>query len=77
MKHIHGMGLGCTQKQAELITQDEEALLRSMGILGASSPQSLVDTMAGLYFALRSEKEHKQLCLSLVEMQELLISCLH
>jgi hypothetical protein len=52
------------RRQAEPLTLEEEELLREMGLLGSGTPQSLVDMMHcinGLYFALRSGAEHRQL----------------
>ena len=43
---------------------EEEEIMWKKGILGESTPQALVDTMLymnGLYFALRSGEEHRQL----------------
>ena len=51
-------------RQAEAITEDEEELLWKEKILGDHSPQSLLNTiiyMNGLYFALRSGDEHRNL----------------
>lgn len=48
-------------KKAEPLTPEEEELLWEKGLLGKSTPQSLVDTilvMNGIYLALRSGKEH-------------------
>ena len=53
-------------KRAEPISGIEEETLWENGLLGSHSPQALVDTMvymAGLYFALRSGDEHRQLLL--------------
>ena len=57
-------------KQAEPITLDEEELLWSKNLLGAHSPQTLLDTLVylcGMYFAFRSVKEHRDLKLQSFE----------
>ena len=64
MKRLQRAGLGSRRRKAEPLTEAEEELLWSKGLLGDSSPQSLVDTiivMNGLFFALRSGDEHRQL----------------
>ena len=62
MKRLQKSGLGSKTKKAEPLTVDEEEVLWSKGLLGS---QTLVDTMLvmnGLYLALRSGSEHRQLC---------------
>ena len=64
MKRLQKSGLGSKTRKAEPLTIEEEELLWSKGLLGSGSPQALVDTMLvmnGLYFALRSGGEHRQL----------------
>ena len=64
MKRLQSKGLGSVHRQAEAITEDEEELLWKEKILGDHSPQSLLNTiiyMNGLYFALRSGDEHRNL----------------
>ena len=64
MKRLQSSGLGTKKRQAEVISVDEEEKLWSTGQLGDSNPQQLLDTMVyycGLYFALRSGREHRQL----------------
>ena len=61
MKRI---GLGSNIKRAEPISRHEEEILWEKGILGKSSPQMLLDTMVymcGVFFALRSGQEHRDL----------------
>ena len=64
MKRLQSRGLGSNHKQAEALTVQEEEQLWEENILGDHSPESLLNTiifMNGLYFALRSGDEHRQL----------------
>ena len=73
MKRLKAGGLGVHTKQAEPITPDEEELLWSKNLLGAHSPQTLLDILVylcGMYFTLRSVKEHRDLKLQSFELVE-------
>ena len=64
MKRLQSEGTGSKTQQAEVLTEAEEELLWQRGLLGDATPQTLLDTMVffnGLYFALQSGKEHRQL----------------
>ena len=64
MKKLEWEGVEAKKRQAEVLTEPNEELMWSKGLLGDATPQSLVDTVIfynGLYFALRSGKEHRQL----------------
>ena len=64
MKRLQSSGLGSRKKKAEPLSLEEEELLWRKGLLGDGNPQALVDTMVvmnGIYFALRSGSEHRQL----------------
>ena len=61
---MQSKGLRSNCKQVEPISEEEEELLWTMGLLDNHNPQALLNTMVfmtGLYFALRSGKEHREL----------------
>ena len=73
MTWLQAKGLGSKLRQAEPITEDEEDLLWEKGLLGDHTPDALCNTVVyinGLYFALRSGKEHRNLrhCPSQIEI---------
>ncbi len=74
MKRLKGTpGVRSVPKQAEPISAVEKEILWSKGLLGSHNPRVLVDTMvfmAGVYFALRSGEEHRQLRFSSVQLIE-------
>ena len=77
MKRLQGLGLGSQKKQAEPLTEENEEKLWQAGVLGTHNPQALLNTMIymnGLYFALRSGDEHRQLRHSPCQIQ--LVECL-
>ena len=60
-------GIGVHKRQAEIITEDDEEILWQKGLLGDHSPLALLNTvffMCGLFVALRSGHEHRQLRLN-------------
>ena len=64
MKRLQQKGLGSKRRQAEPLTEEEEEILWSKGLLGDHSPQALLNTMVfmnSLHFALRSGREHREL----------------
>ena len=64
MKRLQSKGLGSSHKQAEPLTMEDEELLWEKKILGDHIPESLLNTMIymnGLYFALRSGDEHRNI----------------
>ena len=64
MKRLQALGVGSKKRQAEPLTEEEEEVLWQKGLLGDHTPQALLDTMVfmnGLYFALRSGNEHRNL----------------
>ena len=64
MRRLQKKGLGSKTKRAEPITEEEEEVLWEKGLLGEHSPKALLNTIVytnGLYFALRSGREHRDL----------------
>ena len=64
MKRLKAGGAGLQKRRVDPITFEEEEMLWKKGLLGTSSPQALLDTMVymcGVFFALRSGKEHRDL----------------
>ena len=72
MKQLQFKGLGSKKRQAEPLSQQEEEMLWQKGLLGDKNPKTLLDTMIfcnGLYFVLRSGREHRQLRLRPCQIQ--------
>ena len=72
MKELRSQGIGA-KKRAEPVTASEEEMLWMKGLLGDKNPQTLLDTMVwmcGMYFALRSGKEHRSLRTGQIELVE-------
>ena len=64
MKDLCSHGVRSSKKQAEPISEEEENRLWELGLLGDLDAQTLLDTivwMCGLYFALHSGVEHRNL----------------
>ncbi len=64
MKRLQSKGIGSEHKQAEPFTIEEEEMLWQNKILGDHTPEALLNSiiyMNGVYFALRSGDEHRQL----------------
>ena len=60
-------------RRAEPLTIEEENQLWQCRLLGEHSPQALLDTMlflCGMYFALRSGQEHRNLVMSQIKIVE-------
>jgi len=73
MKRLGSEVIGVTRKGAEPISVKEEGELWEKGILGDCFPQVLLDTMVyccGVYFALRSGKEHRSLKVTQLQLFE-------
>ena len=72
MKRLQREGIGAKKRQAEVLTEANEELMWSKGLLGNATPQSLLDTVVfynRLFSALRSGKEHRQLRSSPCQVQ--------
>ena len=72
MKKLEREGVEAKKRQAEVLTEANEELMWSKGLLGDTTPQSLLDTVIfynRLFFALRSGKEHRQLRSSPCQIQ--------
>ena len=64
VKRLTAIGLGSKKRQAEPLSEENEEQLWEKGLLGDHNPVSLLNTivfMNGLYFALRSGSEHRNL----------------
>ena len=64
MKSRHECGIGHKVRQAEILSLSDEEILWSMGLLGSSNPQVLLNTLVyllGLHCALHAGKEHRVL----------------
>ena len=76
MKSLKKSGIGIKRKQAEAISYKDEELLWKSGHLGESSPKVLLDTMVwmnGLFFALWSRSEHRNLTFDQLECRVIYI----
>ena len=67
---LHSDGIGTKPCCSEVISQEEEELLWSKGVLGTDSPQKLLNAIffnCGLNFCLRGGDEHRSLKVSQLE----------
>ena len=72
MKRLTAIGLGSKKRQAEPLSEENEEQLWEKGLLGDHNPVSLLNTivfMNGLYFALRSDSEHRNLRFASSQLQ--------
>ena len=68
MKLRTAEGIGCTVRQAQILSNFDEELLWNLGFLGTSTPMVLLNTVVfliGKGCALRAGKEHRCLNLSM------------
>ena len=73
MRQLTAKGIAHPTKQAEPITSNEEEILWKKGLLGETSPSVLLNTMVfmcGMYFALCSGQEHRELRFSQLQINE-------
>ena len=73
MKRLRSTGLGVKKRKAEPISISDENLLWEKKLLGDHSARVLLDTMVfyyGMYFALRSGLEHRNLLQSQIVLVE-------
>ncbi len=78
MKRLQSKGMGSTKRQAEILTREDEDKLWKEGLLGDMTPQQLLDTIIfynGLYFALLSGREHRELLLHPCQIQLVEVDC--
>lgn len=64
MKKKTNENVGGPPKQADTITEKEEEVLWSKGVVGSDTPDTLVDTilyLIGIHFALRVGQEHRDI----------------
>ena len=61
---------GCNPKKADPITVQKEELLWSTGVLGDSTPQTLVNTMVWVVLRIKSGSEHRQLRMDIIQLVE-------
>ena len=72
MRWLTAKGIAHTTKQAEPITSNEEEILWKKGLLRETSPSVLLNTMVfmcGMYFALCSGQEHRELRFSQLQIK--------
>ncbi len=73
MKRLKAGGAGLKKKRVEPISLEEEEILWQTGLLGSATPQTLLHTMVfmcGVYFALRSGQEHRDLQCCQIKVNE-------
>ena len=73
-KKLLSTDVGAVKKQAKLVSFDEEETLWAKGVIGDSTPDSLLSAVFfySVYFCLRGGVEHRQLKLSQIEIKEVI-----